>query len=836
MDEHVDDEENVVGLGSVQEDAEVVDEMEGHNFAQGWDAFLQEDEEEETEPTEMAQSRAAVSGKDKVSEEKNMDEEDSRSEFDESSDEDYVESDDSEDDEEGYKKLVDEGNYDGDEELVEEGNYDGFEELEEEPNVEGEGPNQSLHDNWYSDPGEEDELLSLDGSDDEIGERSEPRHHFFKEGEWNMKGKSLVVGMKFENFRVYREALRDYCVRNGFDVEYIKNESDRITVTCKNQNCKCRLHASSIQNTKIFQIKSLKGGHSCAKTFNNKLAKSNYIAKRLEQMIRDNPHVSNDQLRNAINRKCGVEVSSAKVSRAKREAIDKIVGLDSKQYDLLWDYCETVRARNPGSLILLKKKENVEPPNLIRLGRDGNGNMVPIVIAVVQVENYESWKWFLSVLLEDIGGMDSASKWTFISDRQEGLIEVVSELAPYAEHRFCLRHMYESFKRRYKTSLLKDLFWRAASSANKHDFEMCMKRIELADPKIDENVKTTAEWLREIPFQHWCRAYFRTSCKSDILVNNLYEEGRDVTYAGVVCPNILKKINKQSEVARNCTARFCGGMEFEVDRLLDKYVVDLDRKTCTCGMYQLNGYPCCHAYAAITNKRNDVEDYVDVCYKKETYLKVYEYMIHVVPGQRDYIKTNYPPLRAPAIKRKRGRPKKARMRGPATQQTDGFDAPQPTQASQSAPIGNQRPRKQSTRGGRGTYQGTKNAALLSACTNQGGSANMPTPRPRKSSARGGSANIPTESESTTRRRIHTSISSAGSSGGTSAAPAGSVGISAAAAGSGSGSGSGFGSGGTIAAANTLRNKHAPKKKTKRTSISDILKNNRDGGFEKRPRK
>ncbi|KAG8364567.1 hypothetical protein BUALT_Bualt18G0010800 [Buddleja alternifolia] len=209
--------------------------------------------------------------------------------------------------------------------------------------------------------------------------------------------------------------------------------------------------------------------------------------------------------------------------------------------------------------------------------------------------------------------------------------------------------MYENFKKKYKSSLLKDLFWRATSSANKHDFEMCMKRIELADPKIDENVKTAAEWLREDPFQHWC--------KSDILVNNLCESfnnyilaSRDkpiitiiewirtrlmsriqmkkegmLKYACVVCPNILKKINKQSEVARNCTTRFCG---------------------------------------AIANKRNDVEDYVDVCYKKEAYLKVYEYMIHVVPGQRDYIKTNYPPLRAPAIKRKRGRPKKARMRGP----------------------------------------------------------------------------------------------------------------------------------------------------------------------------
>ncbi|KAG8383685.1 hypothetical protein BUALT_Bualt04G0039600 [Buddleja alternifolia] len=111
MDEHVADEENVVHLGSVQEDAEVVDEMECHNFAQGGHAFLQEEEEKATEPTEMAQSRvsrAVVLGK-----EQNIpfivDEEDSRSEFDDSSDEDYLESNESEDDEEGYKDLVDEG-------------------------------------------------------------------------------------------------------------------------------------------------------------------------------------------------------------------------------------------------------------------------------------------------------------------------------------------------------------------------------------------------------------------------------------------------------------------------------------------------------------------------------------------------------------------------------------------------------------------------------------------------------------------------------------------------------------------------------------------------------
>ncbi|KAG8373350.1 hypothetical protein BUALT_Bualt11G0015100 [Buddleja alternifolia] len=100
-------------------------------------------------------------------------------------------------------------------------------------------------------------------------------------------------------------------------------------------------------------------------------------------------------------------------------------------------------------------------------------------------------------------------------------------------------------------------------------------------------------------------------------------------YACVVCPNILKKINKLSEVARNCTTRFC---------------------------------------EAIANKRNDVEDYVDVCYNKETYLKgPVANQVPEAPQQTENAVTQ-------------------QTENAATQQTDGFDALQPTQASQNAPI------------------------------------------------------------------------------------------------------------------------------------------------------
>ncbi|KAL0458822.1 UNVERIFIED_CONTAM: hypothetical protein Slati_0509400 [Sesamum latifolium] len=67
---------------------------------------------------------------------------------------------------------------------------------------------------------------------------------------------------------------------------------------------------------------------------------------------------------------------------------------------------------------------------------------------------------------------------------------------------------------------------------------------------------------------------------------------------------------------------------------------------------------------AIGAKRARLEDFVDEFYTKTVYLKVYAEMIHFVPGAQDYIKTNFEPFKPPKIKKKKGRPKKLRRKGP----------------------------------------------------------------------------------------------------------------------------------------------------------------------------
>ena len=53
---------------------------------------------------------------------------------------------------------------------------------------------------------------------------------------------------------------------------------------------------------------------------------------------------------------------------------------------------------------------------LFAVGKDGNNQMLPIAYAIVESENYSSWKWFVDLLLADLDGIQEVC-WEFISDQ-----------------------------------------------------------------------------------------------------------------------------------------------------------------------------------------------------------------------------------------------------------------------------------------------------------------------------------------------------------------------------------------------------------------------------------
>ncbi|XP_051152181.1 uncharacterized protein LOC127266099 [Andrographis paniculata] len=92
---------------------------------------------------------------------------------------------------------------------------------------------------------------------------------------------------------------------------------------------------------------------------------------------------------------------------------------------------------------------------------------------------------------------------------------------------------------------------------------------------------------------------------------------------------------------------------------------------CTYGMFQISGYPCCYRVAAIEYQRLAVENFIDVCFKKETYMAVYTHAINPVPGIHKYEESMLGEVAPPVVKVRTGRPKEARRRDGNDERKDG---------------------------------------------------------------------------------------------------------------------------------------------------------------------
>ena len=57
---------------------------------------------------------------------------------------------------------------------------------------------------------------------------------------------------------------------------------------------------------------------------------------------------------------------------------------------------------------------------LSAIAKDGNDNIFPVAMAIIEQENKDSWIWFLKQLANDIGRLEELNL-AFISDRQKVL-------------------------------------------------------------------------------------------------------------------------------------------------------------------------------------------------------------------------------------------------------------------------------------------------------------------------------------------------------------------------------------------------------------------------------
>lgn len=69
---------------------------------------------------------------------------------------------------------------------------------------------------------------------------------------------------------------------------------------------------------------------------------------------------------------------------------------------------------------------------LAAIGRDPNGQMLPIAFVFMEGEIKDSWSWFLELLIAYLGGVRLCNTYTFISDQQN--VHFLSSLLFYLKN------------------------------------------------------------------------------------------------------------------------------------------------------------------------------------------------------------------------------------------------------------------------------------------------------------------------------------------------------------------------------------------------------------------
>ncbi|GJV19936.1 mutator type transposase [Tanacetum coccineum] len=503
--------------------------------------------------------------------------------------------------------------------------------------------------------------------------------------------------------------------------------------------CPWLVHCTKSSKAETWWVRKFNDNHTCLQSRSIGKCTASFLSKEIEEAIKPDPRVPIASLKDQLQRKYELGLSDMKIFRAKQMAEERLFGDWAKQYAQLRQYALELKEKNPETTIKIDVERCFDVESQTRqfrriyiclgalkngfkagkrdlLGLDGcflsgpypgqiltavgvdpNNGIYPLAYAVVEGETKESWLWFLDCLGDDLE-LFRNSNFTFISDRQKGLIPALQETFPAAEHRYCLKHIYDNMKLQWRGEQYKDLLWRSATATTVQRFGKNMEEIKKLNPEM-------YNWLKDIPPQHWARSHFSGRPHCDVLLNNMCEvlnrqllKGRDkpivtclefireylmkriVIVQGIIdkstgplTPNATKLFNLIKRDAAQYKVIWNGGDLYDTTGPYgDKCVVNIRLRSCACRKWEITGMPCKHAVASIWNMANNglepgiPESWVHESYWLKTWVDMYRFKVNPCNGPELWPESDTPiTLTAPNYKPPIGRPKKKRRKSAA---------------------------------------------------------------------------------------------------------------------------------------------------------------------------
>ncbi|KAL0743246.1 hypothetical protein Bca4012_084759 [Brassica carinata] len=447
---------------------------------------------------------------------------------------------------------------------------------------------------------------------------------------------NVHVGMIFRSREAFKQHMAFYAIRKKFRFRNSRSAPTDMILRCYSGTCKWRVYAVLLKNTELYEVRRVELHHTCSVD-----DRSGYQNQATHTVIGEimKAHFSGNgggqrpsEIMQVMGGDHDVNISYWKAWRSREVALDYAKemadGIGQRFKYMFLELGASIKGFKYMRKVVIVDGTHLRGKFagclLTASAQDGNYQVFPLAVAVVDGENDKSWEW------------------------QPSIYYGMAKVYPNAKHCTCILHLKRNIRSYIKDKHLGFLVGKAARAFHLSDFYTTFNEIKIINPSC-------ADYLIGIGFEHWARSHFPGD-RYNIMTSNIAETRnsvlrdarefpimplveyiraklmswfstrREIENDGdnTLTPRVVEIVEANFENSGVYGVHVINKTEFHViDKQGLSFHVDLAGKTCSCYEFQMLKIPCTHAIAAANRNKISVDSLVSDCYSLNTFKAAY---------------------------------------------------------------------------------------------------------------------------------------------------------------------------------------------------------------------